>query len=84
MNCRDAAARLYEYLDGELTPEITARVREHLADCQPCFQRFGFEEAFLRFLRARRAGRDAPPDLRQRILDQVLLEPDGPAPPPTS
>ena len=77
MNCRQVASRLYEYLDGELTPEMAARIRDHLADCAPCFSRFSFEEAFLRVLQARNAGRGAPPDLRRRILDRLLLGPEG-------
>lgn len=77
MNCRDAANRLYEYLDGDMTPEVTAAVRAHLADCRRCFSHFSFEETFLRFLRARTEARSAPPELKRRILDEILLDPDA-------
>lgn len=77
MNCRETAARLYDYLDAELTPEVEAQVRAHLVQCRNCFEHFSFEEAFLRFLRARREARGAPEALRRRILDRLLLEHEG-------
>ena len=36
MNCREAIARLAEYLDGELTPETLRALEAHLAECGPC------------------------------------------------
>ena len=75
LDCREAADRLYEYLDGELTPADEAAVRTHLADCAGCFSLFGFESAYLRFLEARARARNAPPALKRRILDQLLLDP---------
>ena len=74
MNCREAADRLYEFLDRELTPEDERQVRAHLADCQPCGEHFDVEDAFLRFVRARCRAKGAPPDLRRRILDEILDE----------
>ena len=35
-HCEEFAALLDPYLDGELSPEETARVREHLAGCDRC------------------------------------------------
>ena len=38
--CRDAQdaslERLYQYLDGALTPEDIEQVRAHVADCPDC------------------------------------------------
>ena len=34
--CEDFAALLDPYIDGELSPEETARVREHLRSCDGC------------------------------------------------
>ena len=76
MDCHKAAGRLYDYLDGELTPEIERTVREHLRDCAPCFSLFNFEEAYLKFLAARTRARKAPQHLRRRIFEQVLLKDD--------
>lgn len=74
MNCREAFDRLYEYLDRELTPEVEAKVREHLHDCRPCVEHFDAEQAFLKFVEARCKSRSAPPELKRRILDELFDE----------
>lgn len=76
LDCQGAVDRLYDYLDGELTPEVEAAVRAHLADCSRCFKLFGFEGAFLRFLEARTRAQGAPIALKRRILDTLFLATD--------
>jgi mycothiol system anti-sigma-R factor len=41
--CRDAEARLYEYLDGEMSRFRRWRLRRHLEACPPCGDGFSFE-----------------------------------------
>jgi len=77
IDCQAAASRLYEYLDGELNPDAEASVRAHLEDCAPCFSRFGFEGAYLAFLKARTTARAAPEYLKKRIFEQVLFDRDS-------
>lgn len=36
MNCRDAIDVLADYLDAVLTPDVLARLEEHLRVCAPC------------------------------------------------
>jgi len=36
MNCKEVVKSVHEYLDGELTQEITAQFEKHLQECQPC------------------------------------------------
>lgn len=80
LDCHEAVARLYDYLDGELTPSDHAAVRRHLAACAHCFDLFDFEDAYLRFLEARTRAQGAPPHLQRRILDLLLFErPEPPA-----
>ncbi|HET7789281.1 MAG TPA: mycothiol system anti-sigma-R factor [Gemmatimonadales bacterium] len=74
MNCREAADHLYEYLDRELTPDVQAQIKEHLAHCPPCGQHFDFEQSFLKFLEARCRAKGASPDLRRRILRELFGE----------
>ena len=40
MNCTDARAQLPELLYGDPTPALTAEMREHLAGCLACRERF--------------------------------------------
>lgn len=71
MICAECAARLYEYLDQELTPDVERAITTHLAECAGCFGHFEFERAFLAFV-ARSGGRGtAPGELRERILRSV-------------
>lgn len=36
MTCKDAIAKLAEYLDAELTPDVLAEFEAHLRECEPC------------------------------------------------
>ncbi len=72
IDCRQAAAQLYEYLDGELTPAADAAVRAHLADCTHCLALCDFEQAYLQFLEARGRARGAPPHVKRRILHELF------------
>jgi len=74
IDCDEALERLYEYLDGELTPDVEAAVRRHLVVCAPCLRIYDFERAFLRFLEARTRAADAPPELRRQLLERLLFD----------
>lgn len=74
IDCREALERLYEYLDGELTPVRAEEVRLHLEHCAPCLAASDFEGAYLRFLEARSWAQKAPEQLRKKILEQILFE----------
>lgn len=40
LRCSEVLERLSEYLDGELSPDVVARIHEHLRGCDAC-ERFG-------------------------------------------
>ncbi|HZR14312.1 MAG TPA: mycothiol system anti-sigma-R factor [Acidimicrobiia bacterium] len=66
MDCEHAIQRIYEYLDGELTPFKRAAIARHLDECPPCAQGFDFEIE-LRQVIAFKCRDEVPPDLRRRI-----------------
>lgn len=72
IDCRDAAARLYDYLDREITPELKAEVEGHLKECAGCFRQFEFERVFLTFLEARGRARGAPEAVKRRIIEELF------------
>lgn len=72
MDCDEVIERVYEFLDGELTQDVEAKIREHLAKCTTCYPHFRHEEVFLRFLERRAQIEKAPPSLRRRIFKQLL------------
>lgn len=74
LDCQQALEHMYEYLDEELTPELEARVREHLVACLPCQKLADFEQRYLRFLEARTKTRGAPAELRRKILERIITE----------
>ncbi len=79
--CREAVARLYEYLDGELTPESAEAIREHFEICQRCYPHLCFTQAFQETLRRAAHGLPAAPEHLKRKLAELLrsegLEPDA-------
>jgi mycothiol system anti-sigma-R factor len=72
--CQRTLEKLYEFLDGELTPDVDAQIRTHLAECTACFPHFEFERVFLRFIEKRAVIERAPPTLRRRILTALMNE----------
>jgi mycothiol system anti-sigma-R factor len=72
---------MYDFLDGELTPEVDEKIREHLAVCGSCCPEFEYERVFLRFLERRAQIEKAPPSLRRRIFEALLA--GGPDSEPT-
>jgi anti-sigma factor (TIGR02949 family) len=74
VTCRGALARLYEYIDGELSPADTKAVKFHLKLCRECSKRFRFEEQLLAGIREKCRTAAIPEDLRKRIeaaLDEL-------------
>ncbi|MBK6457671.1 MAG: zf-HC2 domain-containing protein [Gemmatimonadetes bacterium] len=48
INCDEVMRQLWDYLDGELTPERMQAIEAHLAMCGRCHPHAEFERAFLR------------------------------------
>lgn len=71
--CHEVMPRLWEYIDGELTPERTDQIRAHLEMCERCFPRYDFQRAFVAFLQRQRR-EPAPPELRRRVFQRLLAE----------
>jgi mycothiol system anti-sigma-R factor len=71
--CQEAIATLYNFLDGELTPERRQQIQHHLDDCSPCFEAFGFE-AELKAVIARNCRDEVPETLRQRVAEALRAE----------
>jgi mycothiol system anti-sigma-R factor len=78
-DCAQALARVYEYLDGELSPADLDKIREHIDDCGPCLQQYDLDVA-LKALVRRSCQESAPADLRERImvkLTEIRIEIGG-------
>ncbi len=74
IGCHEAMDRVYEYLDGELDPDWTERVREHIEVCKRCYPYFNFERIFLDHIRSRGLGEGRSEELEKRILEALESE----------
>jgi mycothiol system anti-sigma-R factor len=75
--CDQVIAKLWEYLDGELTEERAARVQTHLDVCARCFPQYEFQRAYKVFIRRSSATQEMPPAARRRVFEAILEEESG-------
>ena len=83
MDCNDAKARIYPYVDGELGPESLAEVEAHFTTCESCSRLIGLELRFQAAYTRRLGPRPAPERVRERVKAVLagLLPADIPGPP---
>ena len=72
-DCTAMLARLYNFLDGELTDDRRTKIQRHLDGCPSCFSAFDFE-AELRIVVQARAQTAVPPELVARIRSSLLQQ----------
>ncbi len=77
IDCREAGARLQDFLKQELTPGLAAEMRAHLEKCRPCFAHARFEQTFLAMLETRASRCACPDTLRARIVSLLRTETRG-------
>lgn len=69
-NCDEAIARLYTFLDGELTDDRRAKIDHHLAECHHCVEAYEFELELRTIIRMRCQDK-VPETLRRRVFDAL-------------
>lgn len=73
-DCRGAMNKLFDLLDGELTPDREREVRSHITSCPDCFTNHDFEERFLKALQAAKKSVCASEKLRDRLMSALRAE----------
>jgi anti-sigma factor (TIGR02949 family) len=71
--CERALARMYEFLDNEIDTADGDAIRQHLAECEPCLDRFDLEQAVKAVVRRCCGEEHAPEHLRSRIMMQLTV-----------
>jgi len=71
VDCTAAMQQLWDYVDGELTPERMFAVKRHLAECSHCVPHAEFAERFLAALHETREVRCCSKDLRTRVVARL-------------
>jgi anti-sigma factor (TIGR02949 family) len=72
--CREAFARLEDYVDRELASEELQRVDEHLKVCEMCADEFHFEGSVLSAIREKLQRFHVPEGLQERVARLIALE----------
>jgi anti-sigma factor (TIGR02949 family) len=72
LDCGEALAHLYEFIDGEVAPTDHERIAEHLHECWPCLQEFDVER-LVKALVARSCADHAPEQLRAKVVSQLAV-----------
>ena len=73
-DCSGAMKRLFDLLDGELTPEREREVRSHITSCPDCFTHHDFEQRFLQALQMSKRSVCASEKLRDRLMSALRAE----------
>ncbi len=66
-SCKEAFAKLDDYLCRELTPEEIARLEQHLCECINCANAYKFEGQMLECVKKKIEQIALPTDLRERV-----------------
>ncbi len=74
VNCSAALEQLFDFLDGECTGDLAARLKAHVEHCKPCFEHAEFERRFLEAVAAARAQQLCPKALRERVLSTLRAQ----------
>lgn len=69
-DCEESLHQLYHYLDGELTAERRAAIKQHLDACQPCAEPYDFE-AELREVIRHKCKEPVPESLVQKVVEAL-------------
>ncbi len=72
MDCKEAVAKLYLYLDGEvLTPQERKEIEEHLKLCRKCCEKFEFERNLWNIIKAKCLDTPVPSTLISKVVSVI-------------
>jgi mycothiol system anti-sigma-R factor len=72
-DCEHVLKRVYEFLDNEIDAASGDAIRQHLAMCEPCLDKFDVEEAVKSLVHRCCGGEVAPSHLRTKIVTQLTV-----------
>jgi mycothiol system anti-sigma-R factor len=70
-DCARVLKQVYQFLDNELDSATGDEIREHLAACEPCLDRFDVEQAVKSLVHRCCGSERAPEALRAKIMVQI-------------
>jgi anti-sigma factor RsiW len=81
MTCTDFLAKLTDFFDGTVPPDLMAEVQQHIAECKHCEVVLDSTTKTINIYRDHELY-DFPPDLQQRIHSAVMARCAGLKVPP--
>ena len=66
-DCTETLLEVEADLDGEVDPDLAARIADHLSGCSPCLDRAEFRQHLKELVATRCIEKDVPEALRNRI-----------------
>ncbi len=79
ISCDDVLHEIEHFIHGELDPERSATLAEHLEGCAPCFHRAEFQRRLRDIVRSKCLQQKTPEHLVLRIRSAIRFErTDGP------
>jgi mycothiol system anti-sigma-R factor len=69
--CSEVLDRVYWYLDGEVSSDDYAHIRQHLVECGPCLHEYDLYDAVKRLVARHCGGDPLPSDLRSKVLVRI-------------
>lgn len=71
MNCREALAKLYDYLDKELGEDDKKHLEQHLEYCSDCLKQYELEEEFNKVIKQKVCCQPDVTHLKNRVREQI-------------
>lgn len=71
MNCREALAKLYDYLDSELSSEENKQIKTHLDVCEHCLSKYKLEEDFHKVVVQKIRSEEDVAKLKSKVLAEI-------------
>lgn len=71
VDCSHALMQVYQYLDGEMSPDDCDKIREHLAKCGPCLKEYDVDQMLKTLVRRSCGYESAPTELRMQIIAHI-------------
>ena len=72
-DCSEVLHHIYEYLDGEMSPEDVRRIAGHLAECRPCLAQHDLDAAVKQVVKRSCVDDAAPAALRMQVVQRITM-----------
>jgi mycothiol system anti-sigma-R factor len=73
VDCSETVLRIFEFLDGEMSPDDCLRMQSHLDECGPCLREYQVDQALKMVIKRSCGCETAPVELRTTILRRLTM-----------